>query len=340
MKLTEWLTELLNTDSPTGFTHKAADFVADSLRNLGLDVQRTRKGAVTCSFSHTPSLCFAAHLDTLGFIVSGVAPNGTLHISPLGSPLLPTFEGAYVRVYTMAGACYSGTLLLNNPSAHANRKAATIERTIADMHVRLDEDVQSQDDVLSLGISNGDVIAVDPRVHIEQNGYIKSHFLDNKAGCAVLYGLAQRLSENPSNVPVQLFFSTYEEVGHGGATGFADSVEEIVVVDMGVIGDSCSGSERKVSICAKDSGGPYDYNMRSQLVKLAQQHSIPHAVDIYPFYSSDGTAAWRAGIDARIALIGPGVAGSHGIERTHESGILATVDLCEAYIKQTVQSFV
>ena len=41
----------------------------------------------------------------------------------------------------------------------------------------------------------------------------------------------------------------------------------------------------------------------------------------------------KAGNDFRVGLIGPGVAASHGVERTHEKGIKATVDLCLAYIK-------
>jgi putative aminopeptidase FrvX len=72
--------------------------------------------------------------------------------------------------------------------------------------------------------------------------------------------------------------------------------------------------------------------MRKQLTELAKAKNIPYAVDIYPFYGSDGSAALRAGLDFRVALIGPGVSASHGTERTHKEGIEATIDLCMAYI--------
>ena len=148
----------------------------------------------------------------------------------------------------------------------------------------------------------------------------------------MLLEIARRMAEQNQSAPVELFFSTYEEVGHGGAAGYAPSLKELLVIDMGVLGDQCEGDEVSCSICAKDSSGPYDYAFRKTLVELAEQHNIPHKLDIYPFYSSDGTAAQRAGLDVRVALIGPGVAGSHGAERTHAKGIEATIDLCMAYI--------
>ncbi|MCO6466188.1 MAG: M42 family metallopeptidase [Bradyrhizobiaceae bacterium] len=329
-----FLTRLLSIDSPTGFTSKAIDFVEVEAATLGIQSRRTRKGALVLQLHPNPTIGIAAHVDTLGFIVTKVQSNGLLSISTLGSPLLSPFEGAYVRVYTHAGTMYTGTLLFNNPSAHANKQAASGERVIESMHVRLDETVSSKADVEGLGVGVGDIVAVDPRTLVTPSGYVKSHFLDNKAGCAVLWELAMRYHRQGIKPPVELFFSTYEEVGHGGAAGFSSGIKDLLVIDMGVIGDACDGQETKVSICAKDSGGPYDYNMRHELVSLAQSHNIPYSVDVYPFYSSDGTAALRAGLDARVGLIGPGVAGSHGVERTHKDGITATVDLCEAYVKQ------
>lgn len=224
-------------------------------------------------------------------------------------------------------------MLLNDPSTHANNKAASIERSTTVMHVRLDEQVSSREQVAALGIRTGDIIAFDPKYQELSNGFVKSHFLDNKAGCFVLLEVARQIAETGKGAPVELFFSTYEEVGHGGAPSLSESVEDLLVIDMGVVGDACEGNEYSCSICAKDSGGPYDYDFRRTLVGLATRNNIPHAIDVYPFYSSDGTAAWRAGVDVRVGLIGPGVHASHGMERTHVRGIQATVELCLRYIE-------
>jgi putative aminopeptidase FrvX len=327
------LRELIAIDSPTGYTDKAADYIATELEALGWNVRRTVKGAVVAVNGDNPTLGLAAHTDTLGAIVSKVRPDGTLAFSTLGGPLLNTFEGCYVRIHTRKGKVFHGTMLLNNPSVHINSKSMSSERTPDTMHIRLDEVVHSQDDVSKLGIEVGNIIAVDPRYVELKSGYIKSHFLDNKAGCHVLLEVARRMPTKKITQPVELFFSTYEEVGHGGATGFSDSVRDLLVIDMGVVGDACDGTELTCSICAKDSGGPYDYEFRRTLTNLAEKNKIAYAVDVYPFYSSDGTAALRAGGDYRVALIGPGVAASHGMERAHRKGIEATIELCLAAIK-------
>lgn len=326
------LRELIAIDSPTGYTDHAAAYILGVLESMGYSPIRTRKGAVKVALGDTPRIAVAAHTDTLGAIVSGIHPNGTLRFSVLGGPLLPSFESAYVRIHTLEGKVYTGTLLLNNPSTHANNKAGTAERTTDSMHVRIDECVNNAEGVKELGIRVGDIIAVDPRYQELPSGYIKSHFLDNKAGCFVLFEIARRCKDLGLTPPVELFFSTYEEVGHGGAAGWSPTVEDLLVIDMGVVGDPCTGNERSCSICAKDSGGPYDYAFRQELVRVAESNTIPHAIDVYPFYSSDGTAAWRAGIDVRVGLIGPGVHASHGMERTHVEGINATVDLAMAWI--------
>ncbi len=336
METLHLLKELLAIDSPSGFTHHATDYIVSTLEGFGLHPKRTVKGAVTCALGPSPTLAIAAHTDTLGAIVSGVNSNGTLKFSVLGGPLLPTFEGAYVRIHTTKDRIITGTLLLNNPSVHANGQASKAERTADSMHVRIDELVSTSADVLALGIRVGDIICFDTRYEFLPSGFIKSHFLDNKAGCYVLLELARRYAAAGTSVPVELFFSTYEEVGHGGAAGWAPTVRDLLVIDMGVVGETVEGKETACSICAKDSGGPYDYGFRTSLTELAESKEIPHVVDVYPFYSSDGTAAWRAGVDVRVALIGPGVHASHGMERTHVKGIQATIDLCDAYITSTL----
>ncbi len=326
------LQELVAIDSPSGYTKKAEDYCYDVLQNLGWKPSRTNKNAIKCSLGTKPTLAIAAHLDTLGAIVTGFNPNGTLRTSLIGSVSLNQAEGEYVTIYTLEGKKYTGTYLLNNPAKHANKNLGTTVRSIENMHIRLDEEVNSEEELKKIGIRIGDIICLDTRYQELESGYVKSRFMDNKAGCFVLFELARKLKGK--NVPVELFFSNYEEVGHGGTCGYASTITELLVIDMGVIGNDCEGNETSCSICAKDSTGPYDYEIRKKLVTLAEKNKIPHQVDVYPFYGSDGSAALRAGNDFRVGLIGPGVSASHGVERTHKKGIEATIDLCMAYIKQ------
>ena len=322
---------LLEIDSPSGYTYEACDYIVNYLEKLGFKPTLTNKGAVRCQFGDNPTLAIAAHVDTLGAIVSGINSNGTLKFSLLGGLSLTGAEGEYVRIRTLDDCIYTGTILLNDPSSHTNKSRETTNRNLSNMHIRLDEEVHNSSDIDDLGICIGDIICLDVNYEEKESGFIKSRFLDNKAGCFVLMELAKKYIGK--NVPVEIFFSNYEEVGHGGTCGYSDTVTDLLVIDMGVLGDACEGNETSCSICAKDSTGPYDYRMRQSLVRLARAKNIPYKQDVYPFYGSDGSAALSAGNDMRVGLIGPGVAASHSTERTHKKGIQATIDLCSAFIE-------
>ena len=333
MSSLETLKSLVEIDSPTGFTEQACEYAAEVLRGYGYQPELSNKGAVRCSMGPAPRLAIAAHTDTLGAMVSGINSDGTLAVSTIGGLSLNMAEGEYVKVYTMGGKILTGTFLLDNPSSHANRDLNKTRRDTSNMHIRLDEEIYKEADTRELGVRPGDIVCFDPRYQELPSGYVKGRFMDNKAGCFVLFEIARRLPPSDAGIPVELFFSNYEEVGHGGTCGYSDTIEELLVIDMGVLGDPCEGSEVRCSICAKDTSGPYDYAMRKKLVDLAEEKSIPHSVDVYPYYGSDGSAALRAGNDFRVGLVGPGVAASHGVERTHVKGIEATIELCLAYIE-------
>jgi putative aminopeptidase FrvX len=328
------LRKLIAIDSPTGYTENACRYIFNLLKSYGYAPQYTNKGAVKCALGKDPKVAIAAHVDTLGAIVSKINDDGTLGFSLLGGLSLTGAEGEYVKIVTHEEKIYTGTILLNNPSTHANREKESINRSIKTMHIRVDEEVYNKEDTEALGINVGDIICVDVKYQELPSGYIKSRFLDNKAGCYVLFELARRLKEEGREIPVEIFFSNYEEVGHGGSVGYSKGIEELLVIDMGVLGDDCQGNEVSCSICAKDSTGPYDYGFRKRLVNIATKNNIPHKVDVYPFYGSDGSAALRAGNDFRVALIGMGVAASHGTERTHIKGIEACIDLCMGYLEE------
>lgn len=328
------LQKLEEIPSPSGFTEEIARRLLEIAAKRGIPGRLTNKGGVLLGCHAAPTLLVSGHVDTLGAMVTHINADGTLAITKIGGPLLPSFEGNYLTVCTDSGKRYRGTLLLNNPAAHVNRAAETTERKPESMHVRLDALVRRAADVEKLGIGVGDFVCFDARFEHTDTGFVKAHFLDDKAGSAVM--LSTLLELGPAKLkklPVCFFFTTYEEVGHGACAGIPTSVREMLVVDMGVVGDRVAGDEYSVSICAKDSSGPYDLGMRRTLVSLARKRGIPHKVDVFPFYGSDGSAALRAGHDLRVGLIGPGVSASHGCERTHETGLLATRNLLVAYLE-------
>ena len=332
--------ELLAIDSPTGFTDRAAAWVQDAFGALGFAAKKTAKGGVLIDLggaeSEEGALLLQAHTDTLGAMVAEVKANGRLRVTNLGGMRAENGETENVRVYTRGGKVYEGTLQLCNASVHVNGDYGKTERTFDTTEVLLDEAVTSADETRALGIETGDIVCFDPRTTVTESGYIKSRFLDDKLSVGILLGFAKYLKETAKKPARKIYqhITVFEEVGHGGSASIPADVAEILAVDMGCVGDGLSCKETQVSICAKDSGGPYHYDVVSALIEAARTARVDFAVDVYPHYGSDAEAGLRSGIDCRHGLIGSGVYASHGYERSHVKGMENTFRLLKAYLNQ------
>ena len=328
----EQLYTLTSIPSPSSFTTKVTDYLLSELSSLGYSPERSNKGNVFVTLGGSGSpLVLAAHVDTLGAMVRSIKENGRLRPTTIGGHQWSTADGENCTIHTRDGRVYTGVVLNKEPSSHvADQKTELIEEN---MEILLDENVTSDQDTLALGIQTGDIIAMDPRTVVTESGYIKSRFLDDKLSAAILLGLARAVHEDAwkLNRKVSLLFTVYEEVGHGGSV-VPDDTEEMISVDMGCVGSDLGCTERMVSICAKDSGGPYNYDLITALSNLAKEKKLDYAIDIYPHYGSDVETTLRAGYDIRHGLIGPGVYASHNYERSHMDGVRNTFELLKAYI--------
>lgn len=333
--LLDFSKKVLNIDSPSSYTSNVISFLKNEVNKLGYSAYVTRSGSLAVEVegednSHVTGFC--AHVDTLGLMVRSIKDKGTLAITKIGGPILATLDGEYCRVYTRDNKVYTGTILSVSPSAHVFKDARNLEREEDTMEIRLDEVVYSKSEVEKLGIQNGDIIAIEPKYTLTDSGFIKSRFLDDKISSSALMTVLKYYKDNnikPRN-SLKILFSTFEEVGHGSSY-IPEDIEELIAVDMGCVGLDLSCSEQDVSICAKDSSGPYNYEITSRLIELAKTNNLRYAIDIYPQYSSDVSAALKGGNNIKGALIGPGVAASHGMERTHLDGVINTIKLILLY---------
>ncbi|MGC5325803.1 M42 family metallopeptidase [Brevibacillus sp. SYSU BS000544] len=329
---------LANIPSPSGNTEKIMGWIAQELERLGVQFTRAKKGAIIATIPGADDekhRLLTAHVDTLGAMVKEIKPSGRLKLALIGGFSWNAVEGEYCQIEAGDGRIYTGTILTTKASVHVyGREAEKMERTENLMEVRLDEKVTSKEDVLALGIRVGDFVSFDPRVTVTESGFIKSRHLDDKASVAILFGIIQHLKDTATTLPYTTHFliSNNEEIGYGGNSNIPSQVVEYVAVDMGAIGDGQTTDEYCVSICAKDSSGPYHYELRKHFVRLAEEHGLNYQVDIYPFYGSDASAALRAGYDIAHGLIGPGIDASHSHERTHRDAFENTAKLVLAYI--------
>ncbi|WP_312814098.1 M42 family metallopeptidase [Sedimentibacter sp.] len=332
------LKEIIDIPSPTGYTKNVMLHIENVVSEYGYKISSNKKGNRIIEIEGEDNSCcigIPVHVDTLGAMVRSVNSDGTLKITSIGGNMYSTLDGEYCKIHTRTGQTYTGTMLSTSPAVHVYPDAKTKERTEDNMMVRIDEVVKNEEDVIKLQIGTGDFISIEPKFEVTSSGYIKSRYLDNKAGtvCALsLMELFIRMGSKPRN-KVKIIISSYEEVGHGSSNIPAD-IDELVGIDMGCIGLDLSCTEQDVSICAKDSSGPYDYDITNKLIELSKKHNLNYAVDIYPMYGSDVSASLKGGNDIKGALIGPGVHGSHGMERTHIDGIVNTIKLIYAYLTE------
>ena len=330
--------ELLAIDSPSGFTGKAAAWVKEAFEALGFPAHITPKGGVIADLGGANSedgLLLEAHADTLGGMVAQIKGNGRLKLTALGGMKADNGEAENVRVYTRDGKVVEGTLQLCNASIHVNGDYSNAKRTFDTTEVVLDEVVNSATDTSALGIEVGDIVCFDPRTRRTTSGYLKSRFLDDKLSVGILLGFAKYLADNKI-VPERrtwVHVTVYEEVGHGGSGSVPAGITEAISVDMGCVGDGLQCTERECSICAKDSGGPYSYEVVGKLIAAAKTEGAKYAVDVYPYYGSDVEATLRSGVDIRHGLIGAGVYASHGYERSHIEGVYNTLLVLKGYLE-------
>ena len=328
---------LLAIDSPSGYTAKAALWVKEAFEKLGFSTQITAKGGVLADLGGEDAqngLLLEAHTDTLGAMVAEIKGNGRLRLTPLGGMNPNNAEAENVWVYTRTGKVLDGTAQLCNASVHVNPDYSTAKRDWNTLEVVLDEDVNSAADARTLGIEVGDIVCFDPRTRRTASGYLKSRFLDDKLSVGILLGFAKYLSDNGITPQRRTWVhvTVYEEVGHGGSASVPDGITEAISVDMGCVGSGLQCTEKQVSICAKDSGGPYSYEVVGKLIEAAKKTEADYAVDVYPFYGSDVEATLRSGHDIRHGLIGAGVYASHGYERSHIEGVLNSLKVLCGYL--------
>ena len=315
--------------------HIAKAYLMDVLSGYGFAPYTTHKGNVVCCIGgQGHPLVVAAHVDTLGAMVRSIKPNGRLRYTQIGGYPDNNLENETCVVHTRDGRTYTGTFYLTTPASHVYKDIPAVTRGDTTLEVVLDENVSSKDEVRALGIEVGDFISLDPRAVHTPSGYIKSRHLDDKASASVLLALAKMAASSDLTLSrkIYLVFTVHEEVGHGCCAGLPEDVEDILSVDMGCVGDDLTCDETMVSICAKDSRGPYNYEMTGRLIELAKDNNLKYAVDVYPMYASDADASLFSGHYFRHALIGPGVFASHGYERTHVSGLDNTLKLLAAFV--------
>lgn len=334
------LVRLLRTPSPTGRTDEVMQLVGETLEEIGVDFELTRRGAMLAHLpgaQSNPDRAVIVHTDTIGCMVRELKPNGRLAVVPVGTHSARFAEGARVTIFTDdVDVTHGGTILPLKASGHAYSEEVDTQGVGWDhLEVRVDELVHTRDDVAVLGIQVGDFVALDALPELTSSGFVKSRHLDDKAGVAAVLAAVKALVDAGTELAVgaHLLITISEEVGHGASHGLHTDVAEMVSVDAAVVAPTQASTETGVTVAMQDMHGPFDYHLIRKLLRLADEHGIEATRDVFRYYRSDVAAALEAGAETRAALLGFGVDATHGWERTHRDALVAIARLVGVYLQ-------
>lgn len=334
------LLALLQTPSPSGRTDAVMQLIGEIFDDFGVPFSLTRRGALIAELageSETTGRAVVVHADTIGCMVRGLKDNGRLELIAVGTFSARFAAGARVRIFCEESEEFiTGTILPLKASGHAFGDEVDTQPTDWDhVEVRVDRKVSSREDLARLGIRVGDFVALMASPVLTDDGFIVSRHLDDQAGVAIALTLVKHFAENKVVLPhrTTIMVTISEEVGYGASTGLPADIAEMIAVDNAVCAPGQQSLEDGVTVPMADLHGPYDYHLTRRLCRLAEERGIPFARDVFRYYRSDAAAAIEAGASTRAALVGPGVDGSHGWERTNIDSLEATYNLLQAWLQ-------
>ena len=291
MNYEQTLGRLCALSGPSGFEEKVARAAAELLRPLVDQVYTTRLGSVTgvrrCGRENAPRLLLDAHLDEIGFLVTG-HDEGFLRFAPLGGVdprMLPDRE----------------VVILTDPPIHG---------VVACLppHVQTAEDMDKSLPVKDLYIDVGlPQEEAERRIPIGTPAayrggcaplgeeLLSGKALDDRAGFAVLLDVLERLKGKELGVDLYVLGSTQEETHSTGAITAAYEIAPRMCVAVDVThGDSPDASKNETF---KLGGGPVigvgpncARSLSGRLKELAAELDMPVQIEVMS--GSSGTNAW------------------------------------------------
>lgn len=275
------LQALCGAFGPSGQEGEAANVIEELARPYGGETSRDALGNLIV---HLPGqgakVMFAAHMDTIGLMVTHIEDSGFLRVGKLGGVDPRDVLGAPVRFQNVVfGAVYEDDEL-----GDAKREIG---------HLYVDIGAKDKEEALRrIRVGDVAVLATIPRV---SGRAVMGPYLDNRAGCCAMLWAMELLQHSENDL--YFVFTTQEEVGTRGAqtAAFAIDPDYAVVADV-TIADDVPGSKHTCS--AKCGGGAAIKVMDSAVIchpemvrllrELAEEQNIPYQMDVMSGGGTDG----------------------------------------------------
>lgn len=284
----------------SGFEEKVIEAVAAELRKRVPDVTVDPMGNVIGRFGiGEKSVMVCVHTDEMCMLVKYIDEKGYIYFDLNGMIDERALLSTKVDIGTEKGI-YTGVVGIKNRHLLT---AEDLKRPITLSDLWIDVGAESAEEVKAWGIEIGDPIVFHPNFQSIGKETIISKAIDNRAGCAILIDLAERMKAE--KIDYRLFFvaAVQEEVGSRGARVAAQSLQP----DMAIVLDTVPASDpitppqqasaecgkgpviRSMDVNALGWGTIYSKKIRQRLIATAVRHDIPHQKDIFRTWTDAST---------------------------------------------------
>lgn len=248
------------------------------------------------------TVCINAHMDEVGFIITGITSDGYLRFAPVGG--IDT-KVCLDRAVTVGENRINGVIadkayhLLEDSEKD---KAPSFDKLLIDIGAKSETEAQS---VVSLG----DFAYFESDYTELGNGYIKAKALDDRIGCMLMIELIKSELEYDT----VFCFNVQEEVGLRGSkcTSFAVGADVSIVLEATTAGDldGVTGADR---VCVLGNGGVvsfmdnrtiYDRELYKLAMNTASENNIPVQTKTAVAGGNDAGSIQTSGKGAKVMAL-------------------------------------
>jgi putative aminopeptidase FrvX len=296
----ELFKRLAETPGTSGFEEKVIEAVASELRKRVTNVSVDPLGNVIGKIGKgKKSVMLCVHSDEVGMLIKYIDPKGYIYFDLNGMIDERVLLSTKVDICSDKGI-YTGVVGVKNRHLLT---AEDLKRPISLSDLWIDVGAGSEEEARRWGIEIGDPIVFHPNFQKIGKEAVISKAIDNRAGCAILINLAERMKLK--KIDYQLFFvaAVQEEVGSRGAKVAAQTIgpDMAIVIDTVPASDPITPPQQATAECGKGPvirsmdvsalgwGTIYSKKIRQRLIATAVKNKIPHQKDIFRTWTDAST---------------------------------------------------
>ena len=329
---TEILKKLMTVQGVSGgesaISDRIKDIIAPYVDECYNDVMGNLIAVKKGTAAAPKKIMLCAHMDEIGFIVTHIEDSGLVRFATIGGINFTAYS--YTTVQSSKGV--RGVLV---PESDVAAGSITFDKCYIDIGAKDKKDAERR-------VSVGDYFAVDASLVRLMGSRIAGRPMDDRAGCAVLIMIAEKLSGGCAD-DVYYVFSVQEEVGCRGAktAAFAIGADVSLTFDVTGTGDTAGAKPMAVklgggaAIKIKDMSVICDSEIVDKLSRISKEKNIKSQLEILAYGGTDTSSIQMTASGCRAGAISiPSRYIHSGVEMIDMNDYKACIDLAVEFIKE------